>query len=86
LQIAGIRDALLERNDWEGVAEAQKGVLADNNLAGSRQMQALLDAFEDLASKEETEEARMVNLSLALPRPFASFFVFLFCSRLFSRC
>lgn len=58
--MAGIRDALLAGKDWKEIAESQKRVMADANLAGRRQMQALLDAFESLASKEEEGEARMV--------------------------
>jgi hypothetical protein len=68
LQVAGIRDALLAGKDWESIAETQKRVLADTNLASSRQLQALLEAFESLASREEDEEARMVRLS-AHPAP-----------------
>ena len=56
----GIRDAILAGKDWEGIAEAQKRLLGHTSLAGSRQVQALLEAFESMATEEADAAAKVV--------------------------
>ena len=58
--MAGIREQLLTRNDWEAVASAQRKELSAANARLSinqTRMKALVDAFEQCCAQSEKEEA-----------------------------
>ena len=59
-KVAGIREQLLIRNDWETVASAQRKQLSAANARLSisqTRMKALVDAFEQSCGQSEKEEA-----------------------------